>query len=118
MKEQGDMDMPPGGMKREPWGRWGGGEVGRGGEWVRRGCHMTPEPIWVTGLCLHLWPGTVSSTWMDPAVAAVLMEYEAPAGEHACLSESSPLREPLRCPLLLTLPLYSDIPWSLGAAWP
>lgn len=41
------------------------------------------------------------------------MEYKARAGEHACLSEPTPLRDPLQSPLLLTQPLYLDIPWSL-----
>lgn len=46
------------------------------------------------------------------------MEYKAHAGEHACLSESTPLREPLHSALLLTQPLYSDIPWSLRVPSP
>ncbi|KAM3620481.1 uncharacterized protein V6R79_024213 [Siganus canaliculatus] len=72
----------------------------------------------------HLHEGTVwtapaglahsSSTWMDLAVGAVLMEYKAHAGEHACLPEPTALWEPL----LLTQPLYSDNLWSLRVPSP
>ena len=41
--------MPPGGMETELGlgGKWGEGEWEGG---LPESCHMTPEPIWVTGL--------------------------------------------------------------------
>lgn len=41
--------MPPGGMETE-LGQGGRGERVNGREGPSESCHMTPEPIWVTGL--------------------------------------------------------------------